>query len=90
MKKLTKETAIEMIADSLIDFEHFVDTFYDEDDNFIIHVGLLKDNPKDVADDVYNDLYNDKQFLKVLSNLNSLVKLIIYNPYNYKQVSYEI
>lgn len=90
MKKLSKETAIEMIVDSQIDFEHFVDTFYNEENEFIIHVGLLKDNPKDVADDIYDDLYNDKQFLKVLTNLDSLAKLIIYSPYTHKQVSYEI
>jgi len=90
MKKLTKETAIEMIVDSQIDYEHFVDTFYDENNYFVIHVGLLKDNPKDVSSDIYDDLYSDKQFLKVLNNLDNVVKLIIYNPYNHKQISYEM
>ena len=90
MKKLTKETAIEMIVENQIDYEHFVDTFYDEDNNFIIHVGLLKDNPKDVADDIYDDLYSDKKFLTVLNNLDNIVKLVIYSPYNHKQTSYEM
>lgn len=90
MKKLTKETAIEMIVDNQIDYKHFVDTFCDEEDNFVIHVGLLKDNPKDVADDIYNDLYDDKKFLTVLNNLDNIVKLIIFSPYNYKQIEYEM
>ena len=90
MKKLTKETAIEMIVENQIDYEHYVDTFYDENNNLIIHVGLLKDNPKDVADDIYDDLYSDKKFLTVLNNLDNIVKLVIYSPYNHKQISYEM
>ena len=90
MKKLTKETAIEMIVDNQIDYEHYLDTFYDEDDNFVIHVGLLKDNPKDVADDIYDDLYGDKKFLMILNNLDNIVKLIIFSPYNHKQIEYEM
>lgn len=90
MKKLTKETAIEMIVDNQIDYEHYLDTFYDEDNNFVIHVGLLKDNPKDVANDIYDDLYKDKKFLTVLNNLDSIVKLIIFSPYNHKRIEYEI
>lgn len=90
MKKLTKENAIEMIADNQIDYEHYLDTFYDEDNNFVIHVGLLKDNPKDVADDIYDDLYDDKKFLTLLNNLDNIVKLIIFSPYNYKRIEYEM
>ena len=90
MKKLTKETAIEMIVDNQIDYEHYLDTFYDEDNNFVIHVGLLKDNPKDVADDIYDDLYEDKKFLAVLNNLDGIVKLIIFSPYNHKRIEYEM
>lgn len=90
MKKLTKETAIEMIVDNQIDYEHYLDTFYDEEDNFVIHVGLLKDNPKDVADDIYDDLYGDKKFLTILNNLDNIVKLIIFSPYNHKQIEYEM
>ena len=90
MKKLTKETAIEMIVDNQINYEHYLDTFYDEENNFIIHVGLLKDNPKDVGDDIYDDLYSDKKFLTVLNNLDNVVKLVIFNPRNYKSMIYEM
>ena len=89
MKKMSKESAIQMIIDYNIDYEHFLDTFY-SGKYYVIKVALTKDNPKEVADIIYDNLYNDKKFLKMLNDLDYIVKLEIYNPYNYKSYSYEM
>lgn len=89
MKKMSRESAIEMIIDYTIDYEHYLDAFK-SGKYYIIKLALIKDNPKDVADDIYNTLYNDKKFLKMLNDLDYVIKLEIYNPYNYKTLSYEM
>lgn len=89
MKKMSKESAIQFVIDNEIEYEHLIHTFYNNDD-FVIQVALIKDNPKDVADEIYEDLYSDKHILKILNNLDCIVKLVIYNPYNYKAYEYEM
>ena len=89
MKKMSKESAIEMIIDYNIDYEHLLTSFC-SGKYYVITIALTKDNPKDVADIIYNDLYSDKKFLKMLNDLDYIVKLEIYNPYNYKSYSYEM
>ena len=89
MKKMSRESAIEMIIDYSIDYEHYLDAFQ-SGKYYIIKLALIKDNPKDVADKIYDTLYSDKKFLKMLNDLDYIVKLEIYNPYNYKTFSYEM
>lgn len=89
MKKMSKENVVETIIDYNIDYDHIIDSFYEED-NFIVIINLLKDNPKEVGDLIYDDLMDDKKFLKYLNSMDFIVKLVISNPRTYKSVSYEI
>ena len=90
MRKMSKENVVETIIDYNVDYDHIVDSFYDDKDDFIITVYLLKDNPKEVGGEIYTDLMDDKKLLKYLNSVDFIVKLIISNPRTHNSVSYEI
>ena len=90
MKKMSKETAIETIIDYAVDYKHIIDSFYNDEDDFVVNVSLLNDNPKEVGDLIYDDLMNDKKLLKYLNSIDTMVKLHISSPYTFKSVYYEI
>jgi hypothetical protein len=90
MKKLSKELTIETIIDYSVDYKHLIDSYYNDEGDFVVNVCLLNDNPKDVGEDVYDDLNNDKKLLKFLNNVDVIVKLIISSPYSLKRQIYEI
>ncbi len=90
MKKMSKENVIETIIDYNVDYDHIIDSYYDNENNFVVSINLLKDNPKEVGDEIYDDLIDDKKLLKYLNTINFIVKLIIANPYSLKSIHYEI
>ena len=90
MRKMSKENVIQTIIDYEVDYEHIVDSFYNEEDDFVVSVNLLKDNPKEVGDLIYKDLMDNKKLLKYLNTIDVIVKLIIASPYSYKTIHYEI
>ena len=90
MKKMSKENVVETIIDYNVDYDHIIDSYYDNENNFVVSINLLKDNPKEVGDEIYDDLIDDKKLLKYLNTINFIVKLIIANPYSLKSIHYEI
>lgn len=90
MKKMSKENVIETIIDYNVDYDHIIDSYYDNENNFVVSINLLKDNPKEVGDEIYDNLIDDKKLLKYLNTINFIVKLIIANPYSLKSIHYEI
>ena len=64
MKKMSKENVVETIIDYNVDYDHIIDSYYDNENNFVVSINLLKDNPKEVGDEIYDDLIDDKKLLK--------------------------
>ncbi len=87
---MSKENVIETIIDYDVDYKHMIDSFYNDENDFVVNIYLLNDNPKEVGDYIYDDLMNNEKLLKYLNNINTIIKLLISSPKSYKSVSYEI